>query len=78
MHKVILNRIVGGQNLRTNNIDGVCDQLPTVGQHFVMFGEGLEFGTRRINTSLVKSIDRNENSLVFDTENSIYELTIKE
>jgi len=57
-------------NLRTNEMEGVCTDLPEVGKRFLIFGEGLEFGHRVITTTRVQEVEGH----VFRTKNSTYEL----
>lgn len=59
-------------NLRTNEVVGKCCELPKVGEIFVMYAEGLEYGTRMISTSPVKEV----HELGFKTENSEYKLEV--
>lgn len=66
-------------NLRTNEIIGYCLSLPTVGKSFTIFGEGIEFGTRMITTSLVVEMseqDSDEKIIIFRTQNSLYRVEL--
>lgn len=70
----ILRRIHAGQALRTSVIEGFTVKHPTVGEPFFMNAEGLEFGTRVVNTSPVKEV---HGAGFFLTESgSIYHLQI--
>jgi len=74
--KGILKKIESNHNnLRTNEVEGVFS-LPQVGEAFILFGKGLDFGTRLIFTTPVKNF--NEKNMTFTTENSTYFLTIEE
>ncbi len=68
-------------NLRTKEVEGVFDQLPTVGQGFKLIGESLDFegGSRLIFTSNVIEVVRKDIGVwSFQTLNSFYELHINE
>lgn len=70
---VKMTKLSDNQNaLRTNEIEGFCFELPQVGQPFVMYGEGIEFGTRIVSTSLVQEVADNK----FKTLNSQYQLDV--
>lgn len=71
LKKIKLTKVSSNTNaLRTNEIIGTCAALPEVGFHFVMYSDGIEFGTRIVQTSLVQEI----NGDLFKTENSEYKL----
>ena len=73
--KVKLTKIKSNhKNLRTDTVEGFSNSLPTVGEPFNMWGEGLEFGTRWITTTPVITI----NKCGFDTANSSYHIDIEE
>lgn len=75
MINVKLTKISDNQNnLRTNEVIGYCDELPVIGKSFIMFGEGIEFGTRMVSTSVVKEYNQETN--VFKTLNSQYKLEL--
>lgn len=75
MKTVKLTKLSNNTNrLRTNEVTGTCYKLPELGQPFVMFSEGIEFGTRMVSTSIVQEI----NDLIFKTLNSEYRLEILE
>lgn len=75
MINVKLTKISDNQNnLRTNEVIGHCDELPVIGKSFIMFGEGIEFGTRMVSTSVVKEYNQEAN--VFKTLNSQYKLEL--
>jgi hypothetical protein len=64
-------------NLRTDIIEGVTENLPTQDKSFLMFGEGLEFGTRMVHTTPVLEImSKSESEMEFKTKNSHYKLEI--
>ncbi len=79
-YKVKLSKISKNENrLRTNEVEGQCEELPGVGQSFQMTAQGIEFGTRWVCTSLVKALSEEastDGSIVFVTENSEYRLDI--
>ena len=67
-------------NLRTNEIDGECIDLPEIGQSFILLGEALnpDAKVRAIRTTPVQELKKEGNVMTFKTLNSIYELFIKE
>lgn len=66
-------------NLRTNEIKGDIDNLPTVGESFYISGKGIEFGTRIITTTSVKNLEKiDDKTFKFNTKNSEYRLEILE
>ena len=76
-HKFKLSIISGGVNLRTPTVVGETDQLPTIGQRFVLIGKGLVAGTRIVSTSPVNKIIysyADPHTLWLVTQNSTYEL----
>lgn len=79
MYAVKFSKLKNDHNrLRTDEILGKTQELPQVGKQFVLFGEGLEFGTRCVNTSPVKSVERHQPDLfVITTESgSIYNVQV--
>jgi hypothetical protein len=62
------------KNLRTDEIEGFCHELPKLDCNFVMFSEGLEMGVRIIKTTAIKDINGDE----FKTENSTYVIEVSE
>ena len=65
-------------HLRTNEVEGVTNILPEVGKNFTLIGEPLTDGAnvRIINTTEIKSVDKEENTIIFKTLNSTYQLDI--
>lgn len=81
MIQAILSRISSvHERLRTNQMQGNVDKLPTVGESFVIVGQSLTEGHthRVICTTPVKEIRHHpeDGSLEFWTENSHYGLQI--
>lgn len=75
----ILTRIDGGVALRTNSVEGEFEQLPTVGEKFIILGEPLTEGTdvRVVSTSPVVAVDDpTQQTMFIKTENSLYKLEI--
>lgn len=63
-------------NLRTEEVLGTCLELPKEGERFKFFSAPLEQGSVRvINTSPVKSFASKDGSIIFNTQNSTYELS---
>lgn len=76
-YKVKVTKLSDNKNaFRTNDMFGVCVELPTPEKCFLMFGEGLEFGTRLFRSSLVQSVEQIGDSITFVTLNSTYRLDI--
>jgi hypothetical protein len=65
------------KNLRTSTVEGHCNELPEVGERFVMFGKGLVAGVRYVETSIVQDlIQKDEKTILFSTEFSEYKLEV--
>lgn len=65
-------------NLRTDEVEGEIDKLPTIGESFLLCGAGLVFGTRYITTTPVQSVEKVDNKTFnFKTENSEYSLILE-
>lgn len=81
-----LSKLKGGENVRTREVVGEFAELPCVGKRFVIANtEPLQKkngeNARAVITSLVKKVDyarANEKIIVFDTENSTYQLLLME
>ncbi len=78
-YKITLTKINSThQNLRTNEVEGECQDLPEVGKRFMLLGKGLEFGTRMVmTTEVTRRIDTEragKSVISFSTANSVYEL----
>ena len=68
-------------NLRTNEVEGEIEALPSAGGRLAVIGKGLEFGSRLVFTSEIKTvnlIDKNETRDLFhiETQNSEYALEV--
>jgi hypothetical protein len=57
-------------------IEGVCRDLPALNEGFTLTGEGLEFGVRSVRTTRVQSLARLNQTILFETQNSVYALFI--
>ncbi len=76
-HKVRLTKIKSSHsNLRTDVIEGETRALPAIGSGFVMFGKGLEYGTRMVYTTAIQSLIRTGDEIQFETANSTYLLEV--
>ena len=66
------------QKIRSNVIEGFCQELPTVGQPFKMCAEPLDLSMdiRLIETTPVKNINKLSKGMEFKTNNSIYALEV--
>lgn len=78
MYKVRFKKIRNNHNrMRTDVVEGITHELPKVGESFVMLSEGLEFGTRMVNTSPVQNIETIDNKHQLFTESgSLYEVEV--
>ena len=76
MYNVTLSKVLGGSRVRTETVTGMCENYPVIGESFAMVAESLTFGLdlRIVRTSPVKNIDKQDNIIVFETENSTYQL----
>lgn len=63
-------------NLRTNEIEGEYDKVPTPGEPFVLIGEPLDPRAhfRMVTTSTVQDVEHFPDKIRFTTRNSTYEL----
>lgn len=62
-------------NLRTETVEGTF-KIPVVGEDFVLYGEGLKFGTRIVRTTPVQEVTQDGNVINFKTRNSTYRVYI--
>lgn len=68
-----------GFRQQANGVEVAFENYPTIGERFVCFGEGVEFGTRLVSTSPVVSMSIKGGVIEFHTESgSIYTLVRKE
>lgn len=76
MYNVTLTKVLGGDRVRTDIVEGTCLNYPIIGESFTMISESLTSGLniRVIRTSTVKSVTEQDNSIIFETENSTYQL----
>lgn len=76
MYLVNFKKIKNNHNrLRTDEVQGLAQKLPQVGECFVIVGKGLEFGNRCVNTSPLKEVKKTEKGYELHTESgSIYEV----
>jgi len=69
MYKVKFTKIKADHDkLRSETVEGVTRELPVEGKSFVLLGEGLEFGTRCVNTSPVKKVEKEGHKYILQTE----------
>lgn len=80
MYKVKLTKIRNNHNrLRSNEIIGIAQDLPKVGESFAMMSEALVIGVRLINTSPVQNIETiNNKHQIFTESGSLYEVEVLE
>lgn len=66
-------------NLRTDEMIGTLQNKPELGYGITVYGEGIVFGTRIIQTSPIQKIEvLSDGILELKTENSIYTLEFLE
>ena len=72
MYKAILERVESAHNnMRTDEMEGICPSLPAVGSGFTIVGEGLESGCRVITTTrVVEIMEEKDDEVLFRTANS--------
>lgn len=70
MYNIKLTKIIGGKNLRTNEVIGSTRALPKKDRNFSMISESLipELDYRLVVTSRIVSLEQIENNYVFITE----------
>jgi len=75
-----MSKVKGGDRVRTDIVEGTCVDYPIIGESFSMVSKSLTFGfdLRIIRTSTVKSINKQDKLITFETENSTYCLIINE
>lgn len=78
MYEIKFTKIRNNHNrIRTDVIKGITHELPQIGQGFVMLSEGLDFGTRYIQTSPIKNIKTIDNKhQIFTESGSVYEIEV--
>jgi hypothetical protein len=79
MYNVTLKKLIGGENVRTDEVIGACEQYPVLGERFIMIAPSLsKHGSCRVvSTSPVEEISEGfDNTLTVKTLNSTYHLTI--
>lgn len=79
MHGILKRIKSSHQNLRTDKIEGNFQKLPELNKPFIIVGKSLTLpGHRIVTTTPVKGISDNDkdDKILFDTENSIYELEV--
>ena len=80
MYNVTMSKVLGGERIRTDIVEGSCLDYPIIGESFVILAESLAFvgGTRIVTTSRVQSITEQVDSLIIKTLNSTYEIIFTE
>jgi len=67
-------------HMRTQSMDGVFENLPEVGENFIMVGKALDplkaAGWRYIETTPVRHAEQESDVVQFETLNSSYELVV--
>lgn len=73
-----LTEVISEAPLRTKEVRCAFSAKPVIGHRFVVFAEALESGiVRMVATSPVTTIRTDGDRIVFTTENSIYELELR-
>lgn len=78
MH-IRLEKLVGGDRIRTDCVEGACASLPNIGDSLTVVAESLSFkgGHRLVQTSAVQAIvEIDPKNYVLETMNSTYKVTI--
>lgn len=78
-YKVKLTKIESNHgNLRTNEVEGLSWDLPTIGDNFSVIGDSLTEGmdARVVTTTEIKSVEHFDTHCIFKTLNSTYKLEI--
>ena len=76
---VTLTKLIGGERIRTDVVEGETDAMPEIGRPFVMTAESFVIpgGIRLVNTSDVQKITKDDTgSYILETLNSTYKLTV--
>lgn len=75
---VILSKILGGSNIRTDTVIGTCINYPEVGKVFECIAPPIVENSRArvISTSEIQKIEYVDDKYIIHTLNSIYELDI--
>ena len=78
MYNVTMSKVRGGVAVRTETVQGTCTDRPVIGESFAILAESLSFagGIRVITTSPITAITEQDDSLIVQTLNSTYKLTI--
>lgn len=65
-------------NLRTSEVEGISDELPTVGKTFRLVANPVVDGAdaRLVITSEIKNVEKAGNEYTLETLNSMYKLEI--
>ena len=79
MYSVVLHKVLGGVNVRTNSTEGKCNNLPKIGESFMLIAPPLVEGSiaRYVTTSEVKEIIPDKNGMIIKTLNSTYKVEVK-
>ncbi len=73
MYNIKFTKISNNVNkLRTIETLGFCHELPKVNERFTMWSEGIDFGIRLIQTSVVQEVT----DTTFKTTNSEYKVEL--
>lgn len=79
MHNVILRKVKGGSQIRTDEVVGVCEKYPVIGESFKVISDPLVPGAlgRIVTTSVVRDIIEQDDGVLILTMNSEYHLSLK-
>lgn len=74
VYKLTKVQVKPDNELRTDEVIGISENPPTIGQRFTIRGEGLEFGMRLVSTSPVQHVEHDEKTKTYliRTLNSLY------
>ena len=78
MQKVILHKVLGGENVRTDSVEGTCNELPSLNKSFSIIAKPLIEGSiaRIVSTSEVQEIIPDETGMIIKTLNSTYKVEV--
>jgi hypothetical protein len=79
VYKVKLTKVESNHNnLRTNEIEGITQELPSVGKSFQLVGESLTQGmnARIVYTTEIQFVENMGNEYMFKTLNSTYKVEV--
>lgn len=80
-YKVRLTKVKSNHSvMRTDTIEGLTEELPSLGKNFTVVGKSLTVGMdcRVFTTTEIQFVENLNNEFVFNTLNSVYKLEVLE